>query len=78
MSTAASASCCCPSHCPSLIATRRPWPQRLREAVAEAAGSLLAAARSEPENIQALEPRLLCDIGWCREARPERRQPELW
>lgn len=78
ISTAPFASCCCPTHCPSLIATRRPWLQRLREGLAAAAGRLLAAARAEPEPVTALDARMLRDIGWCCELPPVRRQPELW
>lgn len=77
--TFASYCCCCPSHCPSLIATRRPWLQRLREGLAAIAGRLLAAGRPEPEPVTALDARMRRDIGWCSEVPPVRRHPrELW
>lgn len=84
MNAAVSAPCCCPSHCPSLIATRRPWLQRLREGLQVAAGRLLAAARREPEPefVALLDARALRDIGWCCEAPPRPRRaspmPDLW
>ncbi len=70
--------CCCPTHCPSLIATRRPWLQRLREGLAATAGRLLAAARAEPESVTALDARMRRDIGWCCEVPRVRHPPELW
>lgn len=70
--------CCCPTHCPSLIATRRPWLQRLREGLAAAAGRLRAAAQPEPDPITALDARMRRDIGLCSEVPPARHPRELW
>lgn len=64
------ATCCCPSHCPSVIPTRTSLLRSVQQALASLWARLLAASLSETSLLSELDARALRDIGWCCEPPP--------